>query len=93
MRISFNDNHSKLYSDTPNFQSKIKFVSQDTINALKRNGEKIGFLADSINNVKAPKFYTEGVRTCTAGGLVIPHKEAVGFHYYDFSLRNFLNIN
>jgi len=43
-----------------------------------------GFVNDKLCMVKADEFFTEGVRTCTAGGLVDSKSGvAIGFHYYD----------
>ena len=43
----------------------------------------IGFWHTVPNILKADEFYSEGIKTCTGGGVVIPFKEAEGFHFWD----------
>jgi hypothetical protein len=74
------------------FTSNIKFVKYSTYKKLCRNCVKIGFLDDEPNILKASKFYSMNIRTCTGGGLVTPQKEAEGFHFLDnsWSKKSFL---
>lgn len=62
------------------FQSKIKFVDKKTfINTV--NGTRI----DHINRPIAftNEFFTNCIRSCTAGAIVAPKKETYGFHIFD----------
>lgn len=64
------------------FTSKIIFVDRKAYNALKKCNY-IYFYHDKPNILKANEFYSEGIRTCTGGGLINPHIEAEGFHLWD----------
>lgn len=74
------------------FTSNIRFVPTE-LKRLKLKGKEIGFLPEEQNCIKAPEFLTYAIRTCTGGGLVNPHKDAIGFHYLDASFSNFFHIN
>ncbi len=72
------------------FKSNIKFGPLSQIKQLNKKGVEIGFLFGEKNNIKAAEFYTCGIKTYTAGGLVTPNKEALGFHYLDVSFLIFV---
>ena len=73
------------------FTSNINFVDLPSFYNVE-NGEYVGFSdnpGDPNSIRKADEFYTYGVRTCTAGGLIdSSNDEAVGFHYYDGPKNN-----
>ena len=69
--------------DNITFKSKIQFVHNIEFSKNKTKGYYIGYTHNVPNILKADKFYTEAIRTCTGGGLVIPQKEAIGFHIWD----------
>ncbi len=75
------------------FTSNINFVDRLTYCHLPKKN-KIGFWHNVPNILKADQFYSEEIRTCTGGGLVVPFKEAEGFHFWDDNTnkKNFLNI-
>lgn len=81
-------------SNNISFKSKIKFIH--SIDYLKNHnkGVHINFLDTDSHILKEDKFYTQGIRTCTGGGLVTPHKESLGFHIWDNkdNKRNFDEI-
>lgn len=64
------------------FTSRIQFVDRITYSKLHKKN-RIGFWHDVPNILKADEFYSEGIRTCTGGGIVDPLKEAEGFHFWD----------
>ena len=68
------------------FTSKIRFVDRP-VYAMMEKYNLIGFRHNEPNILKDKSFYSEGIRTCTGGGLLIPLKEAEGFHFWD-DLRN-----
>ncbi len=73
------------------FTSNIKFV--DGYHFLKlRKGDRIGYKHNEVNILKSNKFYSEGIRTCTGGGVITPYLEAEGFHFLD-DLTNKKNFN
>ena len=77
------------------FTSKIRFVDRNIYNKMVKNN-KIGYFHNTPNILKADEFYSEEIRTCTGGGLVNPHLEAEGFHFWDDkpNIKNFPdNIN
>lgn len=74
------------------FTSKINFVNYAAFTKSNQKGYNIGFRHDVPNIMKDRDFYTMGVRTCTGGGLVIPYREAEGFHFWD-DLTNKKNFN
>ncbi len=69
----------------------IDFRLQRTLEGFDANMNKDkGFVNDKLCMVKSDEFYTDGVRTCTSGGLIDSKSGiAVGFHYYD----NLANLN
>lgn len=74
--------------DNVNFTSRINFVNEKTYSAL-RKGVDIDFRVFDKSAQKSDEFYSDAVRTCTAGGLVDTKGfEALGFHYCD-SEENF----
>lgn len=64
------------------FTSSIRFVNRNVYSKLPKKN-RIGFWHDVPNIIKADEFYSEGIKTCTGGGLVKPFKEAEGFHFWD----------
>lgn len=64
------------------FTSNIRFVDKPVYKMMTKNNF-IGFHHSVPNILKAEEFYSEEIRTCTGGGLVIPFKEAEGFHFWD----------
>lgn len=64
------------------FTSKIQFVDRKAYNLIKKSNS-IGFWHDTPNILKADEFYSEGIKTCTGGGIVHPFVEAEGFHFWD----------
>lgn len=87
-RINFVDN--KTFN---NFRkgAYVDFRSEQEITAIDRLTLKLveKFSGNGIKNprldvIKSDEFYTDGVRTCTAGGIVNTKTgEAAGFHIYD----------
>ena len=68
------------------FKSKINFVSGAEFNRFNRwQSHFVPSCLLSKKSVKiADNFYTEGVRTCSAGGFINTKKrQAVGFHFID----------
>ena len=62
------------------FQSRIRFVDKKTfIDTVK--GKRIDHISRPV--AFADEFYTNCVRSCTAGGVTVPHKESYGFHILD----------
>ena len=64
------------------FKSNIRFIDRNTYNKLKKTNH-ISFWHDRPNILKATEFYSEGIKTCTGGGIINPQKEAAGFHIWD----------
>lgn len=71
-----------MENNSLNFTSKIRFVDSPVYRAMKKSNY-IDYFHDKPNILKAKEFYSEGIRTCTGGGLVNPHVEAEGFHLWD----------
>lgn len=71
-----------MENSSVSFTSNIHFVDRIAYNKIKKKNS-IGFWHDVPNILKADEFYSEGIKTCTGGGLVIPFKEAEGFHFWD----------
>lgn len=73
------------------FTSKINFVDLPSFYD-NEGGDFVGFSDDPKDPTsmrKADEFFTYGVRTCTAGGLIdSSNNEAIGFHYYDGPKNN-----
>lgn len=67
------------------FKSKIQFVDKKTF-IDTANGKRIS--PDNRPGAFGDEFYTITVRTCTGGGIVVPNKEAYGFHFFDSLLTN-----
>lgn len=64
------------------FTSNINFVNRHKFWRYHKKFYKyIDFESNDI--VRAPNFITDGIRTCTGGGLTDGKKEAVGFHVLD----------
>lgn len=84
-----------IYMDkkSVSFTSNINFVDRIAYSKLSKKN-KIGFWHNVPNILKADEFYSEEIRTCTGGGLVVPFKEAEGFHFWDDNTnkKNFSNI-
>ena len=64
------------------FKSNIRFVDRNTYNKLKKVNY-INFWYDKAHILKAKEFYSEGIKTCTGGGIINSQKEAAGFHIWD----------
>lgn len=62
------------------FQSRIKFVNKKVFIDVV-NGKRIDHIERPV--AFADEFFTNCVRSCTAGGIVTPQKEAYGFHILD----------
>lgn len=71
-----------MENSSVSFTSNIHFVDRIAYNKIKKKNS-IGFWHDVPNILKADEFYSEGIKTCTGGGIVIPFKEAEGFHFWD----------
>lgn len=71
-----------MENSSVSFTSNICFVDRIAYNKIKKRNS-IGFWHDVPNILKADEFYSEGIKTCTGGGVVIPFKEAEGFHFWD----------
>lgn len=71
-----------MENSSVSFTSNIHFVDRIAYNKIKKRNS-IGFWHDVPNILKADEFYSEGIKTCTGGGIVIPFKEAEGFHFWD----------
>lgn len=66
------------------FKSKINFVPESRFYNDMIKGTNIDFRVPEKAFQKAGEFFTEGVRSCTAGGFLNSKTgEAAGFHYYD----------
>lgn len=80
------------------FKSKINFVQEVKWYNDFRKGTNIDFRVPAKAFQKAGEFFTEEVRTCTAGGFINSKTgEAAGFHYYDGetgynNIENFVNM-
>lgn len=69
--------------DNLTFKSRINFVKDNSFQQLKK-GNPVGFFPFKESFLKSDEFYTEAVRTCTAGGIIDSlNKKVVGFHFYD----------
>ena len=75
------------------FTSNIHFVDRIGYSKLRKKN-RIDFWHDVPNILKADEFYSEGIKTCSGGGLVNPSKEAEGFHLWDDKInqKNFTQI-
>lgn len=75
------------------FTSNIHFVDRKIYSKLVKKNS-IGYWHNVSNILKADEFYTEGIRTCTGGGIVNLFKEAEGFHFWDDKTneKNFAKI-
>lgn len=71
-----------MENSSVSFTSNICFVDRIAYNKIKKRNS-IGFWHTVPNILKADEFYSEGIKTCTGGGVVIPFKEAEGFHFWD----------
>ena len=70
-------------SNNISFKSKIKFIHSIDYMKNHNKGYHINFYDTSAHILKSDAFYSEGIRTCTGGGLVNPEKECLGFHIWD----------
>lgn len=67
-------------NNSVSFQSRIKFVNKKTfIETVK--GERIDHITKPI--AFADEFFTNCVRSCTAGAVIAPQKDTYGFHILD----------
>ncbi len=84
----FNMNNTNI-----SFKSNIRFIDRNTYNKLKKVNY-ITFWHDAPNILKAKEFYSEGIKTCTAGGVINSQQEAAGFHILDDKInkKNFNTI-
>lgn len=71
-----------MENNSISFTSNICFVDRIAYNKIKKKNS-IGFWHTVPNILKADEFYSEGIKTCTGGGVIIPFKEAEGFHFWD----------
>ena len=76
-----------MNNNSPSFTSNIRFVNSAYYKMLAKKNY-IDFRHNAPNILKADEFYTEGIRTCTGGGLVSPGIEAEGFHLWDDKINN-----
>lgn len=65
------------------FRSNIKFIHPIDFLKTSNKGSYIGFFHNETNILKCDKFHTKNIRTCTAGGIINPLKESLGFHILD----------
>lgn len=72
-----------MFDNNISFTSNIRFVSYSKFKKTARMSRNINFKLGARNIIKADKFHSYGIRTCTGGGLVNPHVEAEGFHLLD----------
>jgi len=71
-----------MQSNNISFTSKIKFVDAKTLYQL-RKGKRVDYYYD-FSIIKNNDFYTEDVRTCSAGGIMNSKTgEVLGFHIFD----------
>ena len=69
------------------FGSKINFVDAYRFKNLK-HGEYIDWRKNFLNCTDSPAFYTDYIADCTAGGIINPHKQCLGFHIRgDYSIK------
>ena len=90
-----------MKTDKISFTSKINFVNTKTFNNFRhgsyidyRKEFKLNDLEQSlrIGIVNADEFYTDEIRTCTAGGIIdTKNGKCAGFHIYD-NLENEQNL-
>lgn len=74
------------------FKSKINFVSYNQFQKIiRQSNHYVPYGTEAPLYIKASNFYTESVRTCTAGGLTDTKNNSLGFHILD-TLKNFENI-
>mgnify|MGYP001624242343 CR=1 FL=1 len=73
---------SNMENNNISFKSKIKFVDRAVYKMMPKKNY-IDFKHSCPNILKADEFFSEGIRTCTGGGLVNPNVEAEGFHIWD----------
>ena len=76
------------------FTSKIKFIDGASFFKKSDKGQYIGYFHNEPNAIKCSNFYSEGIRTCTGGGIIDAKGNALGFHYWDDkpNKTNFNNI-
>lgn len=59
-----------MENSSVSFTSNICFVDRIAYNKIKKRNS-IGFWHTVPNILKADEFYSEGIKTCTGGGVVI----------------------
>ncbi len=77
-----------------NFTSKIRFVNRDEYWKIAKHNRI--YPSHGISGVlKADSFFSEGIKTCSGGGIVSPFVEALGFHFKDDLMNdsNFLQLS
>lgn len=76
------------------FTSRIQFVDGRTFAKYNNKGFYIGFNHQTSNMLKAPKFFSCDIRTCTGGGITDKNGNALGFHFWDDkpNKKNFQDI-
>jgi len=72
-----------MLDNNVSFTSNIRFVSYGKFRRISHGTPNIRFELGERNIVKADKFHSYDIRTCTGGGLVDPYVEAEGFHLLD----------
>ena len=70
------------------FKSNINFVSSKKFFRKFKKGQ---YIDEEKDQTVSDEFYTMNVATCTAGGIIIPHKKAYGFHFSDSRSYVFAN--
>ncbi len=65
------------------FKSNIKFITSQEFHKNKNKGYYIGYQHYCPNILKADKFFSTEIRTCTGGGIIDKNGEAIGFHIWD----------
>jgi len=90
-----------MKADNVTFKSKINFVSEKAFDKFRHGAyadvRRLQTLPEysikcRAGMTDADEFYTDEVRTCTAGGLInTKTRKAIGFHYYD-DLSNLQNL-
>lgn len=65
------------------FKSNIEFITEKEFNKNKDKGYYISYQHTHPNILKANKFFSLEIRTCTGGGIIDENGDAIGFHIWD----------
>lgn len=78
-----------MKTQSVSFTSKINFVDSKTFRENFCRGKLVDFRKPGVYIYEGDEIYTEELRTCAAGGKVVPKlRKAAGFHYYDDIISN-----